>query len=180
MSCHKLFDCIIVALVGSDGLSFLDLRLDGGFAAKIMGSVFFEKLLKKRVLGHEAMLSRGDIPIIRLNTISIGDSRIGGRMRGIISEALSSTSLGVMDAGKYVESDRTGLVHHPNRIITNGAVMGQTCENSCCRIGIMLDRRREGISNDEKSVGDTVNVRMRYCSQRRRCRRIQVGGIAFE
>ena len=100
MSCRKLFDCVIVALVGSDGLSFLDLRLDGGFAVKITGSVFFEKLLKKRVLGHEAMLSWGDIPIIWLNTISIiGDSRIGGRMRGIISKALSSASLGIIDAG---------------------------------------------------------------------------------
>ena len=86
------------------------------------------------------MLSWGDIPIIQLNMISIGDSRIGGRMRGIISEALSSASLGIIDVGKYVESDRTGLVLHPDRIITNGAVMGQTCENSRHQIGIMLDR----------------------------------------
>lgn len=91
-------------------------------------------------------------------------------MRGIVSEVLSSVSLGVIDTGEYVESDRTGLVFHPDRIITNGAVMGQTRENSRRRIGIMLDRRREGIGNDEKSVGDAVNVRMRYCSQRRRCR----------
>ena len=118
MSCRELLDCVIVA-VGSDGVSFLDLRLDGCLSAKITSSI-------SRVLDHDAALSRSDVPVIRLNTISVSDNRIGGRMRSIVSEALRSASLGIIDAGKYVKSDRTGLVLYSGGIVTDGAVMCQT------------------------------------------------------
>jgi len=81
-------------------------------------------------------------------------------MRSIVSEALRSASLGIIDAGKYVKSDRTGLVLYSGGIVTDGAVMCQTRDNSCCRVGIMLDRRREGVSDDKGDVGDMADIRM--------------------
>ena len=133
MGSCKLLDGVIVVFMGSDSLVFLDLRLDGGFLAKITSSIFLE-LLGNGVLDHKAALSRSDVPFIRLNTISVGVSRIGGRMRGIVSEALSSTRFGVIDAGKYIESNRTGLVLHSGGIITDGAVMCHTRENTCPQV----------------------------------------------
>ena len=121
MSCRKLLDCVIVAFVGLDGLAFLNLRLAVSFLAKITNSILFKKLLEKQVFDHNATLSQSDVPVIRLNTISISGSRIGGRMRGVVSEALSSVSLGVIDAGGCIESDGTGLALHSDGIIVDGA-----------------------------------------------------------
>ena len=179
MSGCKLFDCVVITLVGSDSLAFPNLGLDGGFSANIMSSIFLE-LLEKGVLDHEAALSRSNVPFIRLNTISISDNKIGGRMRSVVSEALCSASLGITDAGEYVKFDRTGLVLHSGGIVTDGAVMCQTRENSHCRAGIMLGRQREDVGNDKESVGDAVNVRMRHCSQYRRKGGICVDRMTFE
>ena len=61
-------------------------------------------------------------------------------MRGIVGKASISMSLSIIDTGEYVKSDGTRLVLHSNGIISDSAVMGQTCEDSHCQVSIVLNR----------------------------------------
>jgi hypothetical protein len=113
------FDCIIVAFVRSDGLAFVDLRWDGGLTAKVPGDVVVYRLLVDQVLDYDTALSRGDIPILESHVIPFNDGGVG-RCINQICESFSSMNIGVMNAGKKVKVDGTGLVLHGDRVIADG------------------------------------------------------------
>ena len=168
MNSGKLLDRIAVTFVESNGLALFDLHLDGGFAAEGPGHVVLQKLLVDRVLDHDTALSRGDIPFIGLHTISISNSRVGGNV-DVVCEMAGSTSAGIINASENVESDRTRLVLHVSWVITDGALMSQAGIEGGCWVQVMLNGRSKDVHDNEKNVGDTVDVQMGNGAQSRGC-----------
>ena len=149
MDSRELLDCVVVAFVESNGLALFDLRLDGGLAAKVPGYVVLHKLLEDRVLDHDSTLSGGDIPFVRLHTVSVDDNRVG-RSSGIVCKATRSASIGVVNAGKEVEADRHRLILQAGRIIADSAFVSQARIEGSCRIQMVLNRRSEDVRDDKE------------------------------
>ena len=118
MSDSKSLDGVVVAFMESGCLAFLDLRWDGGFTANIPGDVILDKLGEYRIFDDDSALRWSDIPVIGLRTIPINDGGIG-RCVNEVGELFNSTRIGIMNAGKKVEGDETGLVLHGD-IIADG------------------------------------------------------------
>ena len=179
MSGRELFNGVIIAFVEPNSLAFLDLRLDSGFSAKVPSDVILHELLKDRIFDHDAALSRGDVPLFGLHPIAVNNSRIGVSV-DVVCEPACSASVGVINASEDVEADRSRLILHAGRIITDGAFVRQAGVESGCWVQMVLDGGREDVRDDEQNVGDPMNVGMVNGSQGHRFRRVGRFGMTFE